>query len=76
MKKIMYTLLCEALTENEYVWAESSEAEFGRDWGGDVEGSTWQTPTLISTNTAWQGAGTPFIISRKEPLSLKRMESQ
>lgn len=38
MKKIMYALLCEALTENEYTWAESSEAEFGRDWGGDVEG--------------------------------------
>lgn len=38
MKKIMYAGLNETLTENEYAWIESTEAEFGREWDGDVEG--------------------------------------
>lgn len=38
MKKIMYAGLNESLTENEYERIESTEAEFGREWDGDVEG--------------------------------------
>ena len=38
MKKIMWAGLNENTTEGEFQWMEASEAEYGREWDGDVEG--------------------------------------
>lgn len=37
MKKIMCAALNETTTEGEFQWAEATEAEYGREWDGNVE---------------------------------------
>lgn len=37
MKKIMYAGIAATETENEYRLAESHEAEFGHEWGGNIK---------------------------------------
>ena len=38
MKKIMYAEIEAASTDGEYVLSESSEAEYGEEWDGNVQG--------------------------------------
>lgn len=37
MEKIMYAGITATETANEYCLTESHEAEFGREWGGDIK---------------------------------------
>lgn len=78
MKKIMYAEIEAASTDGEYVLSESSEAEYGEEWDGNVLGyvENLDLPEGIEIGGEYSGAihnlpeGAVVLVNKGEPVEI------